>query len=384
MASHTPQRQFGLGSGLLIAMASAVAFGLSGPVGRSLLDAGWSSAAVALVRVGGGAAVLAVPTVISLMRNRGAVAGWAPAILAYGAVAIAGAQLCFFTAIQYAPVSSVLLVEYLAPVLLIGWTWLRTRTAPSATVMLGAGVAVSGLAVVIGLGGGGGDTHPVGLAWAFGAAVCLTAYFAIAGSRRAQPPALTLTGAGMIVGALLIAAAGLAGILDVRAGEAQVMFAGMATSWLVPVGTLVGVCAVLAYLAGVMAVRRLGARTASFVSLTEVVFALTAAWLLLGEQPTGRQGVGAIIVLTGILLVQVDSDRARSVVTGAWWSSVDAIAPVGRAVARHTARAVRARPVRRVRRVIGSHPRHLRRHDLPGRRRPTHVAPPVLPMSFNR
>ena len=383
MASHTPQRQVGLSSGLLIAMASAIAFGLSGPVGRSLLDAGWSSAAVALVRVGGGAAVLAIPTVISLMRSRSAVAGWAPAILAYGAVAIAGAQLCFFTAIQYAPVSSVLLVEYLAPVLLIGWTWLRTRTAPSSIVLVGAAVAVSGLVVVIGI-GTTGDTSLLGLAWAFGAAVCLTCYFAIAGSRRAQPPALTLTGAGMIVGALLIAAAGLVGILDVHAGAAQVLFGGVATSWLVPVATLVGVCAVLAYLAGVMAVRRLGARTASFVSLTEVVFALTAAWLLLGEQPTGRQGVGAVIVLTGILLVQVDSDRARSVVTGAWWSSVDVIAPVGRAVARHTARAVRIRPVRRVRRAIGSHPRSLRRHDLPGRRRPTHVAPPVLPMSFNR
>ena len=47
-------------------------------------------------------------------------AGRRPALLAYGVIAVAGAQLCYFSAVQYLSVGVALLLEYLAPVLLIG------------------------------------------------------------------------------------------------------------------------------------------------------------------------------------------------------------------------------------------------------------------------
>jgi len=94
------------------------------------------------------------------------------------------------------------------------------------------------------------------------------------------------------------------GALDFTAATAQVDFAGHRTSWLVPVVGLSMVAAVIAYTTGIAAARRLGATVASFVGLTEVLFAALWAWLLLAQAPTAMQAVGGLIVLVGIALVR--------------------------------------------------------------------------------
>jgi drug/metabolite transporter (DMT)-like permease len=75
-------------------------------------------------------------------------------------------------------------------------------------------------------------------------------------------------------------------------------------SWLVPVIGLSLVAAAVAYAAGIAATRLLGARVASFVGLTEVLFAVLIAWLLLGQAPGALQLVGGLVVLAGITLVR--------------------------------------------------------------------------------
>src|SRR3954466_10971051 len=46
--------------GMLFAIASAFAFGLSGPLGKSLMEAGWSPTAAVTARLAGGAVAMAV------------------------------------------------------------------------------------------------------------------------------------------------------------------------------------------------------------------------------------------------------------------------------------------------------------------------------------
>ena len=67
---------------------------------------------------------------------------------------------------------------------------------------------------------------------------------------------------------------------------------------------LILVSAVFSYLTGIVAVRRLGSSVASFVALTEVIFAVAFAFVLLGQQPSPVQLVGGALVLAGIALVQ--------------------------------------------------------------------------------
>jgi drug/metabolite transporter (DMT)-like permease len=78
----------------------------------------------------------------------------------------------------------------------------------------------------------------------------------------------------------------------------------------VPMSLLILVSAVLAYLTGIIAVRRLGGAVASFVALTEVLFAVVFAAVLLGQVPTGGQVVGGLLVLAGIVVVQGGSASA--------------------------------------------------------------------------
>ena len=63
------------GTGLALALLSAVTFATSGTFARSLIEAGWSAEAVVVARVGLAALVLAVPAVLAL---RGRAGGAAP------------------------------------------------------------------------------------------------------------------------------------------------------------------------------------------------------------------------------------------------------------------------------------------------------------------
>src|SRR5437763_12288943 len=86
-----------LSSGLLLAIASAAAFGLSGSLARGLLDAGWSAGAVVLVRLSLGALVVA-PLAARALRGRwGALREHAGLILFFGALPVAGAQFGYFS-----------------------------------------------------------------------------------------------------------------------------------------------------------------------------------------------------------------------------------------------------------------------------------------------
>src|SRR5829696_5118212 len=56
------------GGALALALFSASSFGLSGSLARSLLDLGWSPAAVVATRVGGAFLILLIPCLVLLRR----------------------------------------------------------------------------------------------------------------------------------------------------------------------------------------------------------------------------------------------------------------------------------------------------------------------------
>ncbi len=291
--------------GLTLALVSAASFGLSGPLAKSLLETGWTPGAVVLARVGGAAVVLLVPLLVFLRRRGLPSARQSGRVVAYGIVAIALAQLCYFNAVAHLSVGVALLLEYLAPVLLIFWHWWRSGVRPTRGVLVGAGVAMLGMVGVLDL-LTGLQLDGVGVLWGLGAALCLCTYFVLSdGSTGADAtPPLVMTAVGTTVGALVIVAAGAVGVLPLTVTVRDTTLGGLPVAWWVPVLALVAVSAVFAYLTGIVAVRRLGASAASFVALTEVIFAVVFAALLLAQQPTLTQLAGGALVLTGIALVQ--------------------------------------------------------------------------------
>jgi drug/metabolite transporter (DMT)-like permease len=154
------------------------------------------------------------------------------------------------------------------------------------------------------------DVDLVGVLWGFGAAVGLATYFVLsAGTDDALPPLVVAWG-GLTIGGAVLLLAGAVGVLPLAAPRTDVTLLETQVSWLVPVLGLALVAAVVAYVAGIVAARLLGAKIASFVGLTEVLFAVVFAWVLLGQVLTAGQLLGGVLVVAGIALVRVDELRA--------------------------------------------------------------------------
>lgn len=296
------------GSGIALALFSAAAFSTSGSFARSLLDAGWSPAAAVAARVTTAALILLVPTLWSLRGRAHVVRRNLPLILVYGVVAVAGAQLFFFNAVARIPVGLALLLEYLGTILVVGWMWLRHGHQPRRLTSFGSLLALGGLVLVLNP-STGGALNPVGVFWALGAAVGLATFFVLSARSDADLSPLTLAGLGLAVAAITLLLAGFLGMAPMTASFDQVNFAGRRVSWLVPVLGLSVVAAAISYLAAIAAARALGPRLASFIGLTEVLFAVFFAWLLLGEAPTLVQMAGGALIIGGVVLVHVDEMR---------------------------------------------------------------------------
>ncbi len=298
-------------NGVSIAVFSAATFGISGAFAKPLLDAGWSPGAAVAVRVGGAALVMLIPVLWGLRGRFATLRDTAPTIAVYGITAIALCQLFYFSAVARMSVGVSLLLEYLAPVLIVVWIWVRSRHAPRRLTVVGAVTAMGGLLLVLDL-AGGGSLDPIGVAFGLAAAVCLAIFFVMSARVDANLPPLVMAGGGMIVGAVVILVLGLTGIMPFRFAFGTVQLGGSPVSWLVPVAVLILVSTVASYMTGILAAQRLGSKVASFIALTEVMFAVAAAWLILGELPKPIQLVGGLLIVAGVICVRIDEFRRDS------------------------------------------------------------------------
>jgi drug/metabolite transporter (DMT)-like permease len=215
--------------------------------------------------------------------------------------------------VEHLSVGVALLLEYSGTLLVVAWVWLRHGHRPRRLTIAGAAVAIIGLVLVLDL-TGSQRVDLVGVLWGLGAATGLAVYFIVSSHSDDRVPPMAMAWAGLTVGAVLLLLAGLTGVVSLQASTADADFAGHRTSWLLPIIGLSLVAAVVAYIAGIGAARRLGARLSSFVGLAEVLFAVLFAWALLGQRPSLLQGVGGVVVLVGISLVKADEREERLVV----------------------------------------------------------------------
>jgi drug/metabolite transporter (DMT)-like permease len=298
------------GVGLWFALLSAASFGTSGGFAKSLLEAGWSPGAAVTARIGGAAVVLAVPTAVALRGRWSAVGQHRRMLLTYGVVAMAFCQFCYFNAVTTLSVGVALLLEYLAPVLIVGWLWLRSGRRPSRLTILGSVVSLAGLVLVLNI-TGSVRVDPIGVMWGLAAAVSVVVYFLLSARVPEGLPPLAMAGAGMVVAAVSLSVAGLVGLMPLEASTSDVTFLDEQVSWYVPVLGMVVLSTALAYTSGIAAARRLGGKLAAFVGLTEVLCAVLFAWLLLGELPLPIQLGGGVLIVVGIACVRYDEFNAQ-------------------------------------------------------------------------
>ncbi|MEU4831461.1 DMT family transporter [Streptosporangium sp. NPDC023615] len=291
-------------AGLLIALTSSLCFAFSGPMAKYVGAAGLAPLEAVWVRMAGaglllgGILAVARPSALRVPRSR------LPFFAAYAVIAVAGVQALFFAAITRLPVGVTLLIEFTSPVLVVLWVRFVRRGRPPRTAYVGAIVAVLGLGVVVEI-WSGLALDPLGLLLAFAAAACCTGYFLLSENSGADIDPL-----GLVTWGLLGAAVALAPISrpwDIpwaALGTEATPAPGHTLPAAVALACLIVVATVIAYILGVLAVRRLSAAVGSTVASLEVIAGAVAAWVLLGEALGPFQVAGGAIVLIGAYLAQ--------------------------------------------------------------------------------
>jgi drug/metabolite transporter (DMT)-like permease len=296
--------------GLLLVVLASASFGTSGAFAKALLLTGWTPAGVVTWRVGI-AALLLVPVAVWAVRGR-----WhllrrnVGAVTAFGLVAVAGCQFAYFNAVETLSIAVALLLEYLGSVLVVGWMWARHGRRPTPVTLAGVGLAVLGLVLVLDV-FSGVQISWAGVVWGLLAAVGLATFYVSSSHEHEESlPPLALAGFGLGVGAVALVVASATGLIDYATSRESVEIAGLATAWWVPIAELAVIAAALAYAVGVMGTRLVGATVASFVGLSEVLFAIAVAWVLLDELPGWIQLAGGLLILAGVVAVRLGEAEA--------------------------------------------------------------------------
>ncbi|MBG6107086.1 DMT family transporter [Frigoribacterium sp. CG_9.8] len=303
----TPKSSTSLG--LLFALIAAATFGMSGAFIKPILEAGWSPAAAVTVRALIGGIVLAPVAAVALQGRWSALwrARWR--VLTMGFVGVAATQLVYFAAIERLSVSTAILLEYMAPLLLVGFVWATSRRIPKAVVLVGSVVAVAGLVLVVSP-GATGSFDLLGLGFAGLGTIGCAIYYVVAARPSDGLPPVALAASGLLIGGVMLGLVGLIGLVPFSATFGEVRMLGTSVEWWVPL-LVVGVFATaIAYAASITASEMLGSRLASFAGLLEVIAAALYAWLLLGERLSIAQLIGGALILIGIGFVRSEKTSA--------------------------------------------------------------------------
>jgi len=271
---------------------------------KYLLAAGMAPMEAVWVRMAGAGllllAVLAVvrPSALRIPRSR------LPFFAMYAIVAVAGVQSLYFAAITRLPVGVALLMEFMAPVMVVIWVRFVRKVRLARAAYVGAVTAVIGLAIVVEV-WAGLRLDALGLLLALLAGACCAGYFLMNDSFGDDVDPLGLIAWGMTGAAVVLVPLAQPWQIPWEAFATTATPVGAATLpvlgaylWMVVVATLAG------YILGVNAVRRLSAAVGSTVASLEVIAGAVLAWALVGETLGVFQIAGGLIVLTGALLAQ--------------------------------------------------------------------------------
>ncbi|MEV5987663.1 EamA family transporter [Streptomyces sp. NPDC052051] len=301
--SNGSQGGQGRGVGLGLALVSALAFGGSGVAAKPLIQAGLDPLHVVWLRVAGAALVM-LPLAVrhrALLRRR-------PALLVgFGLLAVAGVQAFYFAAISRIPVGVALLIEYLSPALVLGWVRFVQRRPVTRAAAIGVVLAVGGLACVVEV-WSGLSFDALGLLLALGAAGCQVGYFVLSDqggdAGEEAPDPLGVIAYGLLIGAAVLTVVSRPWTMDWQVLTDHAHMNGIAVPAVLLLCWIVLVATVLAYVTGVLSVRRLSPQVAVVVACLEAVIATVLAWVLLGEHLSLPQIIGGAVVLVGAFIAQ--------------------------------------------------------------------------------
>lgn len=294
-------------AGVAYASGAALLFAVNGSVSKTVLESGLSSLRLVELRSAGAALCLLLAVLVTRPRSLRATPREAGFLVVAGIIGIGLVQWLYFVAIGRLPVGIALLLEYLAPVLVVVWVRFVRREQVRARIWGALVLSVLGL-VVVAEAWRGLRLDGLGVLAGLGAAMSLAAYYLTSerGLGRRDPLSLaawTFAAAAVFWSVLqpwwtfpwgdLARAVPLPGPLP----EVSVP-AGLLVVWVVVLGTVVPYGLIL------LALRSLGSARTGLLGMAEPVLAALVAYLVLGEALSPVQLLGGAVVLIGIVLAE--------------------------------------------------------------------------------
>jgi drug/metabolite transporter (DMT)-like permease len=297
--------------GPLLILVSATCFGAMAVFGKLAYAAGVPAPTLVLVRFALATLVLGAAVLVVRWRTGRPVLGTegdtrrrlVVTSVALGAIGYAAQASFYFAALERIDAALVALVLYTFPVLVTLASVALGRDRLTGARVAALLAATGGTALVL-AGAGALSFDAAGVALAFAAAVTYTVYILVGETTVQQVPPLVLTALVMAGATVTLAVrVALTGGLDLDLGAEG-------WGWIACIALVSTVVASTTFFAGL---RRTGPSTASILSTFEPVATVVLAAAVLGERLTLVQSLGACLVLSSVLLVQL---RRRPVVDG--------------------------------------------------------------------
>ncbi|MDQ3156329.1 MAG: EamA family transporter [Actinomycetota bacterium] len=299
-----PQTRPRLGYGLVI--FGAVLFGVNGAVSRVAMRAGISPESLTTLRITGATLVFALAALIwRRSALRPPTGSSLLLIAALGLVGVASLQLTYNIAINRLPLGIALLIEYLAPVLVV--LWVRFIRGEQVRNRMWSAVALSlvGIATVgqvwMGL-----DFDTLGIIMGLAAAVSFASYFLLGEHNVGFDDPLRI-----ILWAFAFATVVMNVIAPIWKAETLSVDASLlgnldefSLPLLLLVGWIILLGTVAPFFLQLIALQHIPATVVTVIATLEPVIAVVLGWAWFTESLNAVQVVGGVLVLAGIGLAQ--------------------------------------------------------------------------------
>ena len=294
---------------------AALMFGFNASSVKVIIEAGVSPEFLVLFRA---TFTSAIAGVILLLTNR---KGFRvslkelPVLVFYGIVGVALMQWSYSNAVSLLPISVALLIEYTAIVIVPLVSLLLFKEKVKPRLWFGIAAVLVGLAVVSNV--LESALNPVGVAWAFMAAGCLSIYFLIGEHTQRKRDAMSTLFYSFAVAAVFWAIVNLirpTSVVDInlifslQGNLSEVMMPmWMGLLWIGIMGSFIPM------LLDYIALGNLSATAVGVIATAETVFATVFAWAWLNESMTTLEVIGGLIVVTGIVLAETSRTQSLKV-----------------------------------------------------------------------
>lgn len=292
--------------GLILALASALLFGLNASTSKVVMATGITPEQIVIFRSLATAGIAGIALLLTNPSRFRVARGEWKVLIGFGIVGVALMQWAYSNAVANLPVAIALLIEYTAIVIVPVASIVLFKERVRKRLWLGVALVLVGLAIVSQLWQGG--LNPVGLIFAALAAVFLSVYFIMGEHTQRKRDTLSTLFYTMLIAAVFWLIISPWYRIDASSIAAEQSLTGALSGVSVPLWLLLAWLGVFGAFVPMwfsyLALGNLSATAVGIASAAETVFAFIFGYLWLQEEITGLQALGGLLVIAGIVLAQ--------------------------------------------------------------------------------